>query len=458
MSESTRRQQEAINDYHELMAADPAAAEQQLQLLFQLQAERGVLFGGRPLAHCLRPTFLTEAQYNQVQDAVYLLRQALLKITVQFMNSRQVVVDDLGMEDWELELAALPTNVIRLSATARLDAFLTKDSFKFVEVNAEVPAGPAYVHHLAHIFRELPLFQRFQQRHPVRFVSPLEHLVPSLLRIYHEEFQGTEEMPTFAIVDFQNVPTVHEFVLIKEYLNRHGFACEISDPRALECRDGWIYANGRKIDILYRRLLMNEFYEVRHDCQAYLEGYRAQKTCYLNSFRTKLVHKKAVLALLTDENYAHILNPQQRQVVEAHVPWTRRLRERKTSFRGLNIDLMEFVRANRKYFVLKPNDSYGGQQVRLGFDCTQQEWEETLELGLKEGFVVQECVDIHREPFLMKTGDNWGLVPAVIDLDPYLNGPLMGGCLTRISATNLANVTAGGGSLPCFILRYPANL
>jgi hypothetical protein len=45
-------------------------------------------------------------------------------------------------------------------------------------------------------------------------------------------------------------------------------------------------------------------------------------------------------------------------------------------------------------------------------------------------------------------------VPTVLDLDPYINGPLMGGCLTRTSTSNLANVTAGGGTLPTFILRY----
>jgi hypothetical protein len=54
----------------------------------------------------------------------------------------------------------------------------------------------------------------------------------------------------------------------------------------------------------------------------------------------------------------------------------------------------------------------------------------------------------------MKTPNGWDMVPSVVDLDPYLNGPSLGGCLVRISASNLANVTAGGGSLPMFILRY----
>lgn len=449
-----QRTQRAVEAYHQLIARDLARAQQQLEELIERQKQNHVLFGDRPLAMCLRPVFLTERLYTKVQDSVYLLRQAILRIAAAHFNDRDVLLNDLGMEDWEIELAAIPTDVIRLSATARMDSFLTRRSFRFVEVNGEVPAGAAYVHHLGRIYRELEIFQEFENQFPVRFVSPLEHLLANLIRVYHEEFDGREEKPSFAIVDFLDIPTYPEFVLIKDYFEKNGFPCEICDPRHIEVRNGWVFANNRKIDILYRRLLMNEFYEIKDDCKPYLAGYRAQKTCYLNSFRSKLVHKKAILALLTDERFHAVLNLQQKRAIEDHIPWTRRVRERTTQFRGLEIDLLEFVRANRRYFVIKPNDSYGGKGVLLGFDCTQSEWEDRLELSLQEGFVVQEAVNIHREPFLMSGPEGWDLRQAVIDLDPYINGPLMGGCLTRISASNLANVTAGGGTLPCFILRY----
>lgn len=445
----------AVRDYNDRITSDLSAAETQLAWLREQQHERKVRFGGRPMAHSLRPTFLTEAGYAEVQDVVYLIRQAVLKIAATFFTDERVLREELGMEPWEIELASIPTNVIRLAANARLDAFLTEDSFQFVEFNGESPAGLAYIHELGKMYRELPIFQAFEEAHPVRFVSPLEHLVQSFLRIYHEEFDGETARPAFAIVDrLGDVPTLDEFNLVKAYLERVGLTCEVVDPRELDCRDGWIYANGRRIDILYRRLLMNEFYEIRDECQPYLEGYRAQKTCYLNSFRSKLVHKKAIFAFLTDERYTGVLTEPQREAIQTHIPWTRRLRDAETEFRGLTIDLVEFVRHNRRYFVIKPNDEYGGTGVTLGFEASQDEWDAAINEGLAAGHVVQETVDIHREPFLMHTAESgWEEVPAIIDLDPYINGPLMGGCLTRISATNLANVTAGGGTLPMFILR-----
>jgi hypothetical protein len=443
----------AVDHYHRLIARDLMAADEQLAMLYQLQQENRTTFGGRPLSHSLRPAFLSEEQYTRMQDVVYLIRQAILQIAGTFFNDRANLVD-LQLTEWELEMASIPTNVIRFSASARLDAFMTSNSFKFVEVNGESPAGAAYSHHLASIYRQLPIFQEFEKTYPVRFVSPLEHLVDGLVRIYHEEFDGLEERPSFAIVDFLDVPTYNEFVLIKEYLERFGYPCEIIDPRNLECKDGWIYANGRKIDILYRRLLMNEFHDILDECDAYLDGYKAQKTCYLNSFRSKLVHKKSIFAYLTDSKYTRILNTLQLQAIREHIPWTRVVRPQQTNYQGKVVDLIDFIRSNRHMFVLKPNDEYGGKGVVLGFESTDSQWDAGIAMALQYGYVVQEVVDIHREPFMMKTSAGWTEVPTVLDLDPYINGPLMGGCLTRTSTSNLANVTAGGGTLPTFILRY----
>ena len=131
--------QPAIDYYHGLISRDLPAADDQMALLRQKQTENHVLFGDRPLANSLRPTFLTESMYTAVQDTVYLIRQAVLKVASVFFNDYDLLRNTLGMEEWEIELASVPTNVIRLAATARMDSFLTPDSFKFVEINARCP-------------------------------------------------------------------------------------------------------------------------------------------------------------------------------------------------------------------------------------------------------------------------------------------------------------------------------
>lgn len=443
----------AVDYYNQLIGDDLNAAEDQFQYLLSAQKDRGILFGGRPLSGSLRPMLLGEFTYQYIQDTVYVLRQAILKIASAHFNKRETL-DELGLTELEIELAAIPTNIIRLSATARMDAFLTDDSFRFVELNAENPAGIAYTHELAKVYRELPVFQKFEQRFPVRFVSPMEHTLAGLLRVYREEFDGKYEKPRFAVVDKLDIPTYPEFVLFKNYLERHGLECEICDPRELECRDGWIYANGKRIDILYRRLLMNEFFEIMDDCPAYMEGYRAQKTCYLNSFRSKLVHKKNLFSLMTDPKYQDVLSRAEITAIKKHIPWTRKLKQSKHTYNGVPIDLVETIRKHKDNFIMKPNDDYGGHGVVLGFQESQSSWEKSIDFALDHDYVVQEVIDIGREPFMLNIDGQWQLKETVIDLDPYLNGPLMGGCLTRTSFNNLANVTAGGGSMPMFICRY----
>ena len=44
------------------------------------------------------------------------------------------------------------------------------------------------------------------------------------------------------------------------------------------------------------------------------------------------------------------------------------------------------------------------------------------------------------------------LTDMLVDLAPYLFRGRMGGYLTRLSTTGLANVTSGGGQVPAFVV------
>lgn len=441
-----------IAEYHREVLADVNAAAQREELI-DWQRQGNVLFGGRIMASSLRPVFLTEELAAEVEHAALSVRKALDLLTPSLLT-QESLQDALDLTPFERELASFPSPLRRLSHTTRLDSFATATSFRFVEVNAESPAGLGYSHHLASLYRKLPVFQRFTARHPVRFVSPLQHLLHGLLRAWSEEADGAASHPTFAIVDFLDIPTYPEFLLVKEYFENYGFPCLIADPREVEVdSEGYAVVQGRRIDVLYRRLLVNELEPIRADAKALIAAARAGRTVFVNSFRSKLLHKKAIFALLSDPSLTcHFPDWVQRALAE-HVPWTRRLLPGFTSVGDAQVDLLEYVRQQRARLVLKPNDEYGGKGVVLGFAVTQQEWEEAIEAASGGTMVVQELVDIHREPFLERTDGTWQEVESIVDLDPYLNGATVGGCLTRISASHLANVTAGGGTLPLFILR-----
>ena len=47
---------------------------------------------------------------------------------------------------------------------------------------------------------------------------------------------------------------------------------------------------------------------------------------------------------------------------------------------------------------------------------------------------------------------NWELVEQLVDLDPLLFLGEVGSAFTRLSSTELANVSSGGGMVPTFII------
>jgi len=64
-----------------------------------------------------------------------------------------------------------------------------------------------------------------------------------------------------------------------------------------------------------------------------------------NAFRCKIPHKKAFFAVLTDPRHAALFNAREHEVIARHVPWTRVVREGRTSKGAETFDLVPWVSA-----------------------------------------------------------------------------------------------------------------
>jgi len=270
-----------------------------------------------------------------------------------------------------------------------------------------------------------------------------------LLDTYRE--WGGQGTPTIAIVDFREVVTMSEFEHLRDRFAADGLPTVIADPSDLRYTNGRLYAGKTPVDLVYRRVLQHEFlakYDLSHPL---VRAYADRAVCVVNPLRTKPVHTKLIMALLSDEDgpAAGLLDAAERAAVAAHVPWSRHLRAGPTRHAGERIDLLEFARRNRERLVLKPNDDYGGQGVLLGWTVDQAAWERALAAALASPHVVQERVPVPEEHYPTWTPDE-GLrfTLRYVDADPCVFGDSAMGCLTRIAATALLNVSAGGGSAP----------
>jgi len=212
--------------------------------------------------------------------------------------------------------------------------------------------------------------------------------------------------------------------------------------------------SGQEIDIVYKRLLVNEYLPIIKEYPALLEAYRAGAICMVNSFRSKLIHKKALFAVLTDPKHAPLFSPKELDAIRAHVPWTRVVRDEHTDYFGREVNLLDFIRADGERLVLKPNDDYGGHGITIGWNVDQRGWDEAINNALADGdYLVQERVPTARETFPALTDDGRiEFAEQLVDLDPLLFNGKVGSAFTRLSFTELANVSSGGGMVPTYII------
>jgi Circularly permuted ATP-grasp type 2 len=443
--------QDAIDHYHSLL--DPAMAHDTWGALTSGMRERNLFFGERPLTTVLRPRLITRDQYALLQSACGLVGAACRTLAAAMLQDATLRAD-LMLTPGEEELIAMHPGYLEPSAHSRMDTFLTVDggSLQFVEYNGESPAAIAYEDELSQVFLETPALRAFSERYAVSALPARQHLLACLLESW-AAFGGSGS-PTIAILDWRGLPTHSEFLLFQRYFHERGLQAIICAPDDLRFDGKRLRAlveGGApvEIDLVYKRVLTSELLvHYGDDALAHplMRAYAAGKVCLVNSFRAKLLHKKSIFALLTDDACQHHFSAEQRAAISRHVPWTRVVRPGETTYQGERIDLVDFARRNQDRLLLKPNDEYGGKGIVIGWETSPAEWDAALAEALQSPFVLQERVTIAYEDYPALIDGAVQIGRRLVDSDPFMFGSEVRGCLSRLSTVTLLNVTAGGGS------------
>ena len=438
----------AVVEWHRLLREDVRAGL--CDELAERMRERRLTFGGRLLCPFLRPFFLDARDERRVKHAAEMLWR-LGERVARHAASDGGTLAHLGLSDDEIDLVRIDPGYEIASTAARADAFLLPDSLQFAEYNAESPAGPGYSQRLSELFAELPVMDHFKRRFDVRYYEPIAQLLDALLQSYRD-WGGVARPPRIAIVDWCDVPTWSEFELLRDAFTSAGVPTVVADPRDLTFERGRLVADGEAVDLVYRRVLINDIVARREECRPLIDAYAARTVCVANTLRCKIAHKKAFFAVLTDDRFRQLFTAAERDTIAAHVPWTRVVGE----------ELADEIRSRRDGLVLKPNDEYGGTGVTLGWESGEQAWDDAIARALRDRdqlgrpWVVQERINVRREIFPVCEGTSITERDMLVDFAPYLFRGRVAGFLTRLSATGLANVTSGGGQVPAFIAEAKA--
>jgi glutathionylspermidine synthase len=444
--------EKAISEFHELLAADETLSPAVFEKLRSAMRKKRLLYGERPIGVALRPHLLHHKQFHSLSQTAERVTSALEKVAAAVIRDPNLM-DELGLTEAERNMALVDPGFSTAGITTRLDAFVHGDEIKFVESNAENPSSLPDQEELNRLLFELPVMASFSRRYRLRQFSPVETLLETLRSTYRE--WGGTGVPNVAILDWKDLPTSSEFVFLQEHFSARGVPTIICSPDDLEYQNGQLRSGAFRIDLVYKRVIIHEFLNRYDETHPLIRAYVNHDVCLVNPFRCKIMHKKAVFEMLTDEQRHDWFTKSEQEAIRRSVPWTRRLADRKTTREGKKVSLLEFVRGNRSRLVLKPNDDYGGHGVYFGAQLDERQWDDAIDRALSADYIVQDALDLHPELFPVFSETDWKLQPMFVDTNPFLFRGKVCGAMVRLSAKPIVNVTSGGGETGFFVLQEP---
>ncbi|MBK9167017.1 MAG: hypothetical protein IPM24_06070 [Bryobacterales bacterium] len=443
---------DAIARYHKLLQSEPYRDLSWVTALRERMDAEELSAGGRLLCPFLRPHFIPRRQYDQVVKTGHLLISAIDRLQLEVL-ANPALMNRLELLPAEKMLAAIDPGYKALEVTSRLDMSVDNGSTQLIQYNADSPTGVAWADGLTELFYQAPPVKEFRHKHPLTRTSGRKHLLHGLLTAYKQS--GGHRRPRIAVVDlgssFASAST--EFSLFRSFFRSEGYETELVSPDQLEFKGGVLRRGSFVIDLVYRRVSVQEFLQRFDLSHPLVQAYRAKAVCLVNSFRSELAHKKAFLALLTDESIVRKFPAAERKVIRDHVPWTRLVSANRTTYREESIDLPEFILKNRERLVLRPNDDYTGLGTFYGWEMDDAAWERAVRQGVRTTYVVQERVDAPRFTFPLETFGPIEFREMRVNLHLQAALGKIHSCSSWLTASSSTGFSFTSGLAPTFVLE-----
>jgi hypothetical protein len=442
---------EATARFHKLIESEPYI---DLAWAHALQERiKSEKLDGRPVSPVLRPHLITQKDYAALVRASETLLSAIARVERLALETPSLLAR-LQLLPAEKMLATVDPGYSSIGITALLDAAVNDGSLRISSFSAEAPAGVLYGDALADLYYESPPVKQFRKKYKLQKLGGAKHLLNGLLKAY-KEFGGRNKKPNIAIVEFRQpfAPAASDHALLSAFFAREGFPSEVVSPEQLEYRNGVLRRGDFTIDILYRRIKVQEFL-VRFDLNHPLvRAYKERAVCMVNSFRADIGSKRVIFDLLTDEKVTAKFPVVERRAIKEFVPWTRLVQAVRTSHNGRMVDLPEFAMKHRHKLVLKPNDDSTDLHPVRGAEVDDLGWEKALRQAMRSPFVVQEAVEPAHAVFPLMQYGSLIMKDMVVHLHPHAFLGKVYGASSWLSPAGSNGFSTLTGLAPTFLLE-----
>jgi glutathionylspermidine synthase len=399
-----------------------------------------IYFGGRPLPTFPKPHLIAGEDEQRWAGGAERLMSSF-EVAGRMLLADPDLRGGLGLPAGSDELLAIDPGYSRLIVVSRFDMVWSGRQARVLELNADSPAMMTFTDRVEGILLELEPVSDLLLAQGARPRARTRALHDALVATY-AEWGGSRVDPTIAIVDWQGEATASELQHTAADFERFGSPTVVCDPRELYLVDGWLHAQGRRIDVVQRRVLFPDFIRRADDLSTLLTAYKSGKVCMVNPLRSYVVGNKVALAMMS----LNVFNgtPAERAVTADLVPPTEIVEPG-------SIDRLQ---REKDGWVLKGAFSSGGKEVTIGRHVTPAEWRELLERAARSPSVVQrlEPIPRYRVPIETPSGD-LEMTDLYANWNPWFFNGRYGGATTRVGWKPVVVISGGGGLLASMTSR-----
>ncbi|MBU5293040.1 circularly permuted type 2 ATP-grasp protein [Anaerosalibacter bizertensis] len=426
-------------EYIDIVKENPEKYYEDYRLTVEKVANSNARYKGKPIPFLYQPMFFTEKDIENFNNIGKVLMSIANKVTEKYIESpeyRKKFKYPKLLEELILVDPGYDVNI----PIGRFDLFYGGgDKFKFIEVNTDGTSGMNEDNIFSNILLDTESMEIMKKRYNISYFELINSWVEESLKIY-SRYDKKDNKPNIAIVDFKETGITAEFEAFKKAYIEHSYNCVIADPRDLKYRDGKLYYEDMRIDLIYRRIVTVEFIEKSNEIPDLIEAYKDGAVCVVGSLRSQIMHNKIIFKILHDEDTLSFLSEEERNLIKNHIPITKEF--------GGDEKIFEQVLKNKDSYIIKPIDSFASQGVNAGRDFSEEEWNDILIKCWNKDYLVQEFIDPYTRPFVQFEDGKLKVKDFKLNIGVYMYNEKFAGVYTRISRNNIIFGREGYFSIP----------
>jgi glutathionylspermidine synthase len=451
MKELTKSYKELMN----WMVKNPGDVIRQRQEFQERVIKKRCFYGNSAMPTTLMPLFLKQKSLQQIKYACEIADQIIersigLYFTDNYVReyfSHHPVIP----QDWMNSDPGYKKHTI----INRLDILFDGKNLRFVEFNTDNPGGRGWTDIYEELYRESPLYKGLIEdfgHHTNRNIVKGEF--DAIMSCFKE--MKIKDTPRLALVDFSSSGVRGDVEIIRDYFIEHGIEANIIDARDFEYKkDGKLYSNGVKFNMIHRGLRAEFFLRYPRELKDFHKGIQNRSACMVNSFKAVIGSEKSMLSFISNPINFHYFTEEQVKVIKKHIPWTRKFDETITmSKEGEEVTLKSYMISKKDELVIKPATGAGGYGVMVGKSTDQLKWNDVVEgYAGDPGWIVQEYADIPQVKLPVIRKNKIVFENKFLNISPYVFNGKYVGSLGRVSDKDVINVSSGGGIIPIFAIK-----